>query len=61
MKNTEMNEKDRVMELSKEEMRQILGGGRCGVEDPVSQTSYEVPCPRPTKIDKFQDDDIPMG
>ena len=57
MQNHETNKKNQIAELSKEEMRQILGGGRCGVEDPVSQTCYEVRCP--SKIDKFQDDDIP--
>ena len=60
MKNHEMNEKNQVKELSKEEMRQILGGGRCGVEDPVSQTCYEVRCPS-VVADKFQDDDIPTA
>ena len=46
MQNHETNENNQVMELSKEEMRQILGGGATAyaVEEPISQLSEEVRC-----------------
>ena len=47
MQNHETNEKNQVQELSKEEMRQILGGGATAyaVEDSISKMStQEVRC-----------------
>ena len=46
MKNHEMNEKNQIKELSREEMRQMQGGMATAfaVEDPISKLSEEVRC-----------------